>query len=66
MKRITMHGFYSQILNIDLSKQETCIQPIKDEMFPNAFHKKLEDSGAVITKEEFTQLLADYKHIRGW
>ena len=38
----------------------------EDEMLPKAFHKKLEDSKAVITEKEFAQLLADYKNARAW
>ncbi len=38
----------------------------EDEMLPKAFHKKLEDTKAVITEKEFAQLLADYKNARGW
>jgi aldehyde:ferredoxin oxidoreductase len=38
----------------------------EDERLPALFHEKLSGSGAVITKEAFTQLLSDYKNIRDW
>ncbi|MBC8438665.1 MAG: hypothetical protein H8D87_03155 [Deltaproteobacteria bacterium] len=28
-----MHGFYNQILNIDLSTQKVDIQPVKDKIY---------------------------------
>jgi len=38
----------------------------KDEKLPEAFHKKLEDSGNVITKDEFNILLKEYYSLRRW
>ncbi len=37
-----------------------------DEILPPTFHKNLEDSGAVITKDEFSKLTMDYQQIRKW
>ncbi|MDY7018736.1 MAG: aldehyde ferredoxin oxidoreductase family protein [Chloroflexota bacterium] len=39
----------------------------EDEMLPKRFlEEKLEDSGKVLPKDEFDQMLADYYRIRGW
>jgi aldehyde:ferredoxin oxidoreductase len=38
----------------------------EDEQLPKAFHKKLQDSGGVIKKEEIDQLLKDYNALRNW
>ena len=37
-----------------------------DETLPKAFHKKLEDSGKVITESEIGQLMEDYQTLRNW
>jgi aldehyde:ferredoxin oxidoreductase len=38
----------------------------EQEQLPKAFHKKLEDTGAVITEDEFGTLLKDYHALREW
>jgi len=38
----------------------------EDEKLPKVFHKKLKDSGSVITEEEMDQLLKDYIALRNW
>ena len=38
----------------------------KDEKLPAAFHKKLDDSGAVITEDELNTLLKEYYALRKW
>ncbi len=37
-----------------------------DEKLPPTFHEDLEDSGAVITQDEFSKLIMDYQQIRKW
>ncbi|MCP4722067.1 MAG: aldehyde:ferredoxin oxidoreductase, partial [Desulfobacteraceae bacterium] len=37
-----------------------------DETLPKTFHKKLEDSGGVITESEIGQLMEDYQTLRKW
>ncbi len=38
----------------------------KDETLPKALHNPLQDSTAVITEDELSALLSDYKKLRGW
>ena len=38
----------------------------EDDRLPKVFHRKLEDSGLVITEEEIETMLQDYYRLHGW
>ena len=38
----------------------------EDDHLPKVFHRKLEDSGLVITEEEIGTMLQDYYRLHGW
>jgi len=38
----------------------------EDDKLPDAFHRKLQDTGDVITEEEMNAMVRDYYRIRGW
>ena len=38
----------------------------EDDRLPKIFHRKLEDSGQVITEEELESMLQDYYRLHGW
>lgn len=39
---------------------------VEDDKLPVALHRKLHDTGAVITEEEMNTMVRDYYRIRGW
>jgi aldehyde:ferredoxin oxidoreductase len=39
---------------------------LPDDRLPKIFHRKLEDSGQVITEEELESMLQDYYRLHGW
>jgi aldehyde:ferredoxin oxidoreductase len=42
------------------------VRTAADETLPKVFHRKLEDSGGVITASEIGQLMEDYQALRQW
>jgi aldehyde:ferredoxin oxidoreductase len=38
----------------------------EDDRLPKVFHRKLEDSGLVMTEEELETMLQDYYQLHGW
>ena len=38
----------------------------EDDRLPKVFHRKLEDSGLIMTEEELETMLQDYYRLHGW